>query len=186
MANEVRWALGHLSCSSPSFSSRLAAGVLINTAGFLQSQAEQTGEESTAQVANNLQVISSVGTVTEDTDGTRGVQSIEVSVKLSPGSDPIALDDATIEVYPEGASSTTNPSVTISGDTQLSDSSNEATIAFDNNDVFGSYGSDPTNGLEAGNEAEILIVTADGSQTTQIISAPDPITSGEVGGDVRL
>jgi flagellin FlaB len=30
----------------------IAAGVLINTAGFLQTQAQSTGEESTEQVSN--------------------------------------------------------------------------------------------------------------------------------------
>ena len=42
----------------------IAAGVLINTAGFLQSSAEQTGEESQAQVTNQLQVISTTGQIT--------------------------------------------------------------------------------------------------------------------------
>ena len=41
----------------------IAAGVLINTAGFLQSSAQQTGEESTQQVTNQLQVLSTTGTV---------------------------------------------------------------------------------------------------------------------------
>ena len=41
----------------------IAAGVLINTAGFLQSSAEQTGEESTDQVTNQLQVVSTTGVV---------------------------------------------------------------------------------------------------------------------------
>jgi flagellin FlaA/flagellin FlaB len=42
----------------------IAAGVLINTAGFLQSQSQQTGEESSAQVTNQLQVLSTTGQVT--------------------------------------------------------------------------------------------------------------------------
>ena len=41
----------------------IAAGVLINTAGFLQSSAEQTGEESTQQVTNQLQVVQITGDV---------------------------------------------------------------------------------------------------------------------------
>jgi flagellin FlaA/flagellin FlaB len=43
----------------------IAAGVLINTAGFLQSSAEQTGQESSAQVTNQLQVASKTGTVSQ-------------------------------------------------------------------------------------------------------------------------
>ncbi|MFB6122470.1 MAG: archaellin/type IV pilin N-terminal domain-containing protein [Haloferacaceae archaeon] len=44
----------------------IAAGVLINTAGFLQSQASQTGEESSAQVTNQVQVVSANGLVSAD------------------------------------------------------------------------------------------------------------------------
>lgn len=43
----------------------IAAGVLINTAGFLQTQAEDTGTDSTDQVANNINVIGSVGEVND-------------------------------------------------------------------------------------------------------------------------
>ncbi|MDJ1432160.1 archaellin/type IV pilin N-terminal domain-containing protein [Halostagnicola sp. A-GB9-2] len=43
----------------------IAAGVLINTAGLLQSQAEATGQESTAQVSNVVQIDSATGQVEE-------------------------------------------------------------------------------------------------------------------------
>ncbi|SFS41965.1 archaellin/type IV pilin N-terminal domain-containing protein [Halostagnicola kamekurae] len=41
----------------------IAAGVLINTAGLLQSQAEATGQESTAQVSNVVEIESATGQV---------------------------------------------------------------------------------------------------------------------------
>ncbi|AHG00427.1 flagellin [Halostagnicola larsenii XH-48] len=41
----------------------IAAGVLINTAGLLQSQAEATGQESTNQVSNVVSIDSSTGNV---------------------------------------------------------------------------------------------------------------------------
>ena len=41
----------------------IAAGVLINTAGFLQSSAEQTGQESSDQVTNTIQIASKTGIV---------------------------------------------------------------------------------------------------------------------------
>ncbi|OVE85002.1 archaellin/type IV pilin N-terminal domain-containing protein [Natronolimnobius baerhuensis] len=43
----------------------IAAGVLINTAGLLQSQAEATGQESTAQVSNIVQIDSATGDVSQ-------------------------------------------------------------------------------------------------------------------------
>jgi flagellin FlaB len=51
----------------------IAAGVLINTAGVLQTQAEETGQDSTDQVANNINVIGTVGDVGDPSDGTTTV-----------------------------------------------------------------------------------------------------------------
>ena len=39
----------------------IAAAVLVNTAGFLQSQAESTGTESTEEVSNRLQIYTTTG-----------------------------------------------------------------------------------------------------------------------------
>ena len=47
----------------------IAAGVLINTAGLLQSQAEATGEESSEQVTDRVQVSSVSGTALELNEG---------------------------------------------------------------------------------------------------------------------
>ncbi|MFB6078472.1 MAG: archaellin/type IV pilin N-terminal domain-containing protein [Halarchaeum sp.] len=41
----------------------IAAGVLINTAGFLQTKSEQTGQQSASQVTNQIQVNAKTGTV---------------------------------------------------------------------------------------------------------------------------
>jgi len=167
----------------------IAAGVLINTAGFLQSQAEQTGEESTAQVSNNVQVVSVSGTLnTGDPSG--GVSGIELTVQLAPGSDPIDLADATVRVLPEGQSSFTatgDDSASWSTDT-LEDSSQTSTLSGFTDGNFGQFntGGTASDGLPAGNEVEFVITTADGSQTTEIIQAPSPITSEDGGGDARL
>jgi flagellin FlaB len=41
----------------------IAAGVLINTAGFLQTQSEQTGQQSSSQVTDRLEPVSKTGNV---------------------------------------------------------------------------------------------------------------------------
>src|SRR6056297_265803 len=71
----------------------IAAGVLINTAGFLQTKAEQTGEESTAQVSNRLTVVSGFGNVTNN----EKVDYINLTVMRGSGADDINLSSATIE-----------------------------------------------------------------------------------------
>ena len=65
----------------------IAAGVLINTAGFLQSSAEETGEQSSSQVTDRLQVVSVVG---EDISS-NSVGTVKVTVKRAPGADNIDL-----------------------------------------------------------------------------------------------
>ena len=93
----------------------IAAGVLINTAGLLQSQAEATGEESSAQVVDRVQVSSVTGSAivqdddtdpqTSDSDNEQ-ISLIELTVLRSPGADDIDLTNGIIEVFAEGESDT--------------------------------------------------------------------------------
>jgi len=82
----------------------IAAGVLINTAGFLQTKSEQTGQESSAQVSNRVQVVSGFGNVANEQ-----VESINLTVMRGSGSDDINLSAATIEwIGPEEAKTLTH------------------------------------------------------------------------------
>ena len=93
----------------------IAAGVLINTAGLLQSQAEATGEESAQQVSDRVQVSTVVGSTIEN-DGTEStdeeIDLIELTTLRSPGADDINLQNAIIEVFANGQSDT----LTFAGD----------------------------------------------------------------------
>jgi flagellin FlaB len=71
----------------------IAAGVLINTAGFLQTQAEDTGTESSEQVADNLNVITEVGNVS----GSDTINELRVGVQPAAGSDDINLAGLTVQ-----------------------------------------------------------------------------------------
>lgn len=82
----------------------IAAGVLINTAGFLQNQAEATGEESTQQVSDRLQVLSQSGAV----DGNE-VNTVDFTVQKAPGSGDIDLEGLHLEYLSDsGASGVTH------------------------------------------------------------------------------
>jgi flagellin FlaB len=83
----------------------IAAGVLINTAGFLQTQAEATGQESTEQVSDSLQV-ESVVTEVEGSEGSEEIRAIAIDVSLAPGSNPIDITSATLEWIGNGDSGT--------------------------------------------------------------------------------
>ena len=79
----------------------IAAGVLINTAGFLQSQAEATGQESTDLVSERIDVTSSVGIVGDNSTG--DLSEIRIGVAGAPGADQIDLSETTIQaVGPNG------------------------------------------------------------------------------------
>jgi len=73
----------------------IAAGVLINTAGFLQSSAEQTGQQSSDQVTNRLQVTSATGQI-GTVSGEDRVGVVNISVSRAPGVGNIDLSETTI------------------------------------------------------------------------------------------
>ncbi len=80
----------------------IAAGVLINTAGFLQSQSEQTGEQSTQQVTDRLEPVSKTGIVT-GSPGSETIGTVELTVQKAPGASDINVSSATLEyVGPDG------------------------------------------------------------------------------------
>ncbi len=94
----------------------IAAGVLINTAGLLQSQAEATGEESAEQVSDRVVVSTVTGTVDliDDNDLTENFNSADqerinttkLTVLRSPGANDINLGNAIVEVFANGESAT--------------------------------------------------------------------------------
>jgi len=77
----------------------IAAGVLINTAGLLQAQAQQTGEETTAEVSNVFQIGKVVGS---ETTGNNKLDVLNVSARLSSGSDPINVSEASYTIETGG------------------------------------------------------------------------------------
>ncbi len=99
----------------------IAAGVLINTAGLLQSQAEATGEESAEQVTDRVIVTSVTGEGAEfnsdstddadDRDLEAGaeeerIDDIILTTSRSPGAGDINLENAVVEVFANGFSAT--------------------------------------------------------------------------------
>ena len=63
----------------------IAAGVLINTAGLLQTQAEATGQETQQQVSDRIQIQSATGNVTGD----ETVDEVNVTVTKAAGASTI-------------------------------------------------------------------------------------------------
>ena len=180
----------------------IAAGVLINTAGFLQSQAEATGQESTDLVSERIDVTNKVGIV-ESGDNPEVLQEIRVGVAGAAGADQIDLNKTTIQaVGPNGQDTLTyNQSVLPGGAgtipagefavqdssgtyVQPSDavlnSSNSFTIIL--NPTASPFGGDTDFGET--DSSSLDIVSPSGATTSVELTAPDLFSNGDAA--VRL
>jgi archaeal flagellin N-terminal-like domain len=77
----------------------IAAGVLINTAGLLQTQAEATGEESTEQVSDRINIQSATGNVTDSGD----IDQFNLTLTKSAGAGDIQLNETSYQIVTDGA-----------------------------------------------------------------------------------
>ncbi|MFQ3476238.1 flagellin [Halonotius sp. F2-221B] len=163
----------------------IAAGVLINTAGLLQAQAQQTGEETTAEVSNVIQIGS---VVAKDTGSGNGkLDQINASIRLASGADPINVSKASYTLATAG-----NASV-ISGNPDESDVLDSITekqgdvdnkIIADQEDLVIvsfdlSAGSSNLQPLKANQELEIIAQAPAGGNTYRSLTAPRRIKDGE-------
>ncbi len=165
----------------------IAAGVLINTAGLLQSQAEATGEESSEQVTDRVQVSSVSGTALEldgedDFEDTDEINIIEVTTLRSPGASDINLQNAIVEVFANGESDTLT---SYDGEEFDGDDSNivPASAVFEDTGTDGDSDGDAINPLDL-TEGDFLIqniqdaddgVLSDSSDRARLIFALENI-----------
>ena len=169
----------------------IAAGVLINTAGFLQTQAEATGEESTSQVSDRIEVVSSVGTVNNSSAGT--LDEIRITVAAASGSGQIDLNETTLQIVGNngqanyvheddsgfsgmsGANFTVRESADTAGNVQnpVLNSTNRYTIVLDPNDgeAFDAFGES--------DDATVDIVAPSSATTSLELRSPDLYSSDD-------
>jgi|SRR6056297_578355 len=172
----------------------IAAGVLINTAGFLQTQAEATGEESTSQVSDRLQIVSTSG----DVNGNQNVSTVRFVVALAPGSSPVDLNQTSLQFIGEQGEATDAGQDLLtdgSGETGitniqgvqgnvLTDNSDRAEIAVNFNSG-GSTSIESTYGVLTEDERlTVIMTTAAGASTEKEIRVPTTITTDD--SSVRL
>ncbi len=162
----------------------IAAGVLINTAGFLQSKAEQTGHESSAQVTDHVHVVSTMGNVTYDAgNSTHEVDYVNITVMKGSGAGDINLSQATIEwLGPDGGQIMTMG--TTANDTQygleaIRDEENSLPVLVSQEDRFRIVldTEQMTGGLQEREDFTIKIVTSAGAMTYHH-SVPETLSDG--------
>ncbi|GAA0214300.1 archaellin/type IV pilin N-terminal domain-containing protein [Halobaculum roseum] len=165
----------------------IAAGVLINTAGFLQSKSQETGQQSSKQVSNRLQEVVTTGTV-DQTNNT--ITAVNVTVTQAPGAGEIDLENATITwIGPDGtfilnhenASTQVDDSFTTS---VVKNAEGSPTVLNDPDDRFDinfdlSEGSDDPSLLSEGDEVTIKINTMAGATTTIRFTVPESLGQKE-------
>jgi len=180
----------------------IAAGVLINTAGLLQSQAEATGEETSQQITDRVQINTVTGTANEsdhvgDGDEPR-IDEIRLTTLRSPGSGDIDLTNVIIESFSNGESDTLTyegepdqidsdldtdelgpGNFTIvdiqgtDGDGSLEDNSDRAELVFNLSDISGNAT------LDTGDSLEMQVTTASGATAFVEKRAPSSLEGGE-------
>jgi flagellin FlaB len=172
----------------------IAAGVLINTAGFLQTQAEATGEESTQQVSDRLQVVSQSGTF-DSTEGNGQIVQLDFVLAQSPGASNIDLSETSVELIGQSGQETFTLSETtgdgtiidmFKGDNSVvfTDTSDRAqvTVALDadSSDSLSNNAGDTQYILEEGDSLSVTFTTASGATTTSEIRVPSTVVSDSV------
>ena len=152
----------------------IAAGVLINTAGLLQTQAEATGQETQQQVSDRIQIQSATGNVTAD--GT--VDKVNVSVTKSPGAGDIDLANVTFEFVTNDAVNT-NVMLADNSETAITNITSETNdnVITDRGDRYRLTfnGSDIGGVLDGGDSVTLTLTTAAGASTIQELRVPDSL-----------
>jgi len=170
----------------------IAAGVLINTAGFLQTQAEATGEESTAQVSDRLQVVSQSGTF-DDAQGNGQIVELDFVLAQSPGASNIDLSETSVELIGEDGQETFTLSTAADGTNidmfkgdntvVFTDTSDRAQVTLgldETSDLVNNNAGDSPYVLEEGDSMTITFTTASGATTTTEIRVPSTVVSDSV------
>jgi len=168
----------------------IAAGVLINTAGLLQTQAEATGEEATQQVADRIQIQSATGNVTNEFGAASSseVDAFNLTVTKAPGSGDIQLKNVSYEIVTDGAVETgvfSDDEIVIrnitsdTNDQVITDRADRYDIGFQLNNASADANiladGVEDGGLQGGESVTVTLTTAPGASTVTELRVPDSL-----------
>jgi flagellin FlaB len=182
----------------------IAAGVLVNTAGFLQATAEDAGQESVNKVTNRVEVMSTHGVVGTEQD----IDNITMTVRLAAGSSSVDMNETSIKYLSAGNVTTLTNTTNLDG--SGNPVSSEETFALEKvTDDDGSFGvlnsmndryevEVNTSAIEGGNDANLNgglttgeqvtfeITSRTGGTTQVILTMPQQLAGKEPGDPVEL
>jgi len=181
----------------------IAAGVLINTAGLLQAQAQTTGEETTAEVSDIIQIDEVIGAdaTTKNNSGLVGFTDAEnetfgqvnATVRLASGSEAVNLSQATWTLETNGNAdvisgfqneSIINYSVVQGEDIYDDENKQVHPILNDQGDRvevgFNLTASDQLNELDENTRMTMVIQSPAGGSSYKSVQAPRNIDEGDI------
>ncbi|ADQ67597.1 flagellin [Halogeometricum borinquense] len=182
----------------------IAAGVLVNTAGFLQATAEDAGQESVNKVTNRVEVLNTHGEVGDDT-----IRNIQMTVRLAAGSSSVDMNETSVKYL----SATTVQTLTNQTDddsegliqeadsdefalTEVTDDDGSFGVLNSMNDRYGVTinttkveAGDSANhdkGLKTGEQVTLEITSRTGGTTQVILTMPQQLAGKNAGDPVEL
>ena len=185
----------------------IAAGVLVNTAGFLQATAEDAGQESVNKVTNRLDVVSTHGIVNASGEE-RTIDTLNLTVRLAAGSGSVDINSTTIKYLSGTTARTLTHNDTASTDTGVDDFQNLTPSDFavtpldDDDDSFDVLNEqsdrfeirintsivegDAINGTSTGDTVKLDLTTRSGGTTQVILTMPQQLAGKNDGDPVPL
>jgi len=180
----------------------IAAGVLINTAGLLQAQAQTTGEETTAEVSDIVQIDSVIGyDATNKSDGglegfrdenNETLGQINASLRLASGAEGVNLTETTYTLETNGNAQVVSGDQTdsivnytvVQGEDVYDDEDEKINpILSEQGDRvsvgFNLTAADTLNELEETTRMQIVIQSPAGGSSYKSVQAPRNIDQGE-------
>ena len=172
----------------------IAAGVLVNTAGFLQATAEDAGQESVDKVTNRVEVVNQHGVV----GGNDTVKKLNLTVRLAAGSSAVDMNRTSVKyLSDEEVTTLTNNSDGTYENHEFNLTSVEET---DQDDSFGVLNSgedryvlkintkkiEDGSGLKTGDKVQLDITSQTGGTTTVILTMPQQLAGKDSGQPVKL
>ncbi|MFC7203967.1 archaellin/type IV pilin N-terminal domain-containing protein [Haloferax namakaokahaiae] len=171
----------------------IAAGVLVNTAGFLQATAEDAGQQSVNKVTNRVEVLNSHGNVGNSED----IANMTLTVRLAAGSDAVDMNETSIKYLSETEvttltnSSSQTANATEFALTQVTDDDGSFGVLNSMNDRYevvinSSAIESGTGGLSTGETVNLEITSRTGGTTQVILTMPQQLAGKDPGEPVEL
>ncbi|RDI70763.1 archaellin/type IV pilin N-terminal domain-containing protein [Halopelagius longus] len=171
----------------------IAAGVLVNTAGFLQATAEDAGQESVNKVTNRVEVLNTHGTVGNNTD----IANITMTVRLAAGSSSVDMDQTSIKYLSDSEVQTVTNSTDKTADGEyfalqkVTDDDGSFGVLNSMNDRYEvklntSAIESGDGGLNTGEQVRLEITSRTGGTTQVMLTMPQQLAGKSQGQPVEL